>query len=121
MYLRKGLQNPTKVKTVTNWLRPTTITKVKNFLRMTGYYRCFIEWFSKIILSLTQLTKIKLNLNIVMLMKIVFKNKKMILISAPILVIPSGSREFMVYNDASEIIYDVFQCRMIELELMLRR
>lgn len=43
MYLRKGLQNPTKVKTVTNWLRPTTITKVKNFLRMTGYYRCFIE------------------------------------------------------------------------------
>lgn len=56
-----------------------------------------------------------------MLMKIVFKNKKMILISAPILVIPSGSREFMVYNDASEIIYDVFQCRMIELELMLRR
>lgn len=45
----------------------------------------------------------------------------MILISAPILVILSGSREFMVYNDASEIIYDVFQCRMIELELMLRR
>ncbi|XP_059589949.1 uncharacterized protein LOC132252769 [Vitis vinifera] len=46
-----------KVDVVSNWRRPTTVTKIQSFLGLAGYYRRFIEEFSKIALSLTSLTQ----------------------------------------------------------------
>ena len=37
----------TKVVTVTNWVAPTTVGEIWSFLRLAGYYRRFIENFSK--------------------------------------------------------------------------
>ena len=45
-----------KVDVVSNWRRPTTVTEIQSFLRLIGYYRRFIEGFSKIALPLTRLT-----------------------------------------------------------------
>ncbi|PKA59778.1 putative mitochondrial protein [Apostasia shenzhenica] len=49
--------DPSKIEAITDWLKPTTVTEVRNFLGLAGYYRRFVEGFSKIALPLTQLTK----------------------------------------------------------------
>ena len=49
--------DPQKVKVVTNWEQPTTVTEVRSFLGLTGYYRIFIEGFSKIAGPLHCLTR----------------------------------------------------------------
>ncbi|GKD56542.1 putative reverse transcriptase domain-containing protein [Tanacetum coccineum] len=45
-----------KIEAVKNWASPTTPTKIRQFLGLAGYYRRFIEGFSKIAKSLTELT-----------------------------------------------------------------
>ena len=35
-----------KVDVVADWRRPTIVTKIRSFLGLVGYYRCFIEGFS---------------------------------------------------------------------------
>ncbi|PKA48303.1 putative mitochondrial protein [Apostasia shenzhenica] len=49
--------DPSKLEAITDWPKPTTVTEVRNFFGLDGYYRRFVEGFSKIALPLTQLTK----------------------------------------------------------------
>jgi len=44
-----------KVKDVLDWQPPQTVSEIRSFLGLTGYYRRFIENFSKIAKSLTSL------------------------------------------------------------------
>ena len=46
-----------KIETVVQWPRSTNITEIKSFLSVVGYYRKFIQDFSKIAAPLTQLTR----------------------------------------------------------------
>ncbi|GJX94016.1 putative reverse transcriptase domain-containing protein [Tanacetum coccineum] len=93
--------DPAKIEAVKNWTSPTTPTEIRQFLGLAGYYRRFIKDFSKIAKSLTELTQ---------------KNKKYIwgedqesafqllkqkLCEAPILALPEGNDDFVVYCDAS--------------------
>ncbi|GJU99206.1 reverse transcriptase domain-containing protein [Tanacetum coccineum] len=48
--------DPAKIEAVKNWASPTTPTEVRQFLGLAGYYRRFIEGFSKIAKYLTELT-----------------------------------------------------------------
>nr|GEX22380.1 putative reverse transcriptase domain-containing protein [Tanacetum cinerariifolium] len=49
--------DPSKIEAVKNWKAPRTLTEVCSFLGLDGYYRRFIETFSKIAKSLTILTQ----------------------------------------------------------------
>ena len=44
-----------KVDAVANWRRLTTMIEIRSFMGLAGYYRCFIEGFTKIVLPLTRL------------------------------------------------------------------
>ncbi|GJV36278.1 hypothetical protein Tco_1408755, partial [Tanacetum coccineum] len=49
--------DPAKIEVVKNWTSPTTPTEVCQFLGLAGYYRRFIDGFSKIAKPLTKLTQ----------------------------------------------------------------
>ena len=49
--------DPAKVEVVTNWKQPMTVIEVRSFLGLAGYYHRFIEGFSKIARSMTELIK----------------------------------------------------------------
>ena len=54
----KGIAvDPAKIETVLKWERPKTMTEVRSFLGLIGYYRRFVEGFSKKVNPLTQLTR----------------------------------------------------------------
>ncbi|XP_019431099.1 PREDICTED: uncharacterized protein LOC109338345 [Lupinus angustifolius] len=46
-----------KVETVMDWNSPKSVTEIRSFLGLAGYYRKFIEGFSKLALPLTMLTR----------------------------------------------------------------
>ncbi|GJW25936.1 putative reverse transcriptase domain-containing protein [Tanacetum coccineum] len=62
--------DPAKIESIKDWASPKTPTEIRQFLGLAGYYRRFIEGFSKIA-------------------------------NAPILALPEGSEDFVVYCDAS--------------------
>jgi hypothetical protein len=47
--------DPVKVKEIVAWSIPTIVTEVQNFLGLAGYYRRFIEGFSKIAKPMTRI------------------------------------------------------------------
>ncbi|KAI4295098.1 hypothetical protein MLD38_040632 [Melastoma candidum] len=49
--------DPTKVEAVEKWPRPTTISEIRSFLGLAGYYRRFVEGFSKIVTPMTKLLR----------------------------------------------------------------
>jgi hypothetical protein len=46
-----------KVEEVVNWVRPSNAHEVRSFLGLAGYYRRFVEGFSRLAAPLTRLTK----------------------------------------------------------------
>nr|GFC72230.1 retrotransposon protein, putative, Ty3-gypsy subclass [Tanacetum cinerariifolium] len=49
--------DPAKVEAITKWPRPTSMTEVRSFLGLPGYYRRFVEGFSRLALPLTKLMR----------------------------------------------------------------
>ncbi|KAI4321445.1 hypothetical protein MLD38_034825 [Melastoma candidum] len=93
--------DPSKVEAVLNWPRPTTVTEMRSFLGLAGYYRRFIEGFSRIARPLTQLLKKEAAFEWTHECEESFLELRNRLTSAPVLVLPSGSGGFAVYCDAS--------------------
>ena len=77
--------DPSKVEAIRNWEAPKTPTEVRQFLGLAGYYRRFIENFSKIAKPLTTLTQKDTKFNWEDKQEAAFQKLKQMLCSAPIL------------------------------------
>ncbi|GJX94204.1 putative reverse transcriptase domain-containing protein [Tanacetum coccineum] len=93
--------DPAKIEAVKNWTSPTTPTEVRQFLGLAGYYRRFIEGFSKIAKPLTKLTQKNKSYIWGEEQESAFQLLKQKLCEAPILALPEGNDNFVVYCDAS--------------------
>ncbi|GJS94723.1 putative nucleotidyltransferase, ribonuclease H [Tanacetum coccineum] len=96
------IMDPSKVEAITKWPRPTTVTEVRSFLGLAGYYRRFVEGFSRLALPLTQLMRKGEKFVWTDERQESFEELKQRLVSAPILTLPSGSGGFQIYSDASK-------------------
>nr|GEV71068.1 putative reverse transcriptase domain-containing protein [Tanacetum cinerariifolium] len=93
--------DPTKIEAIKNWTASTTPTEVRQFLGLAGYYRRFIKDFSLISKPLTKLTQKNKPYMCGDNEEEAFQTLKLKLCSAPILLLPEGSEDFVVYCDAS--------------------
>nr|GEY28346.1 hypothetical protein [Tanacetum cinerariifolium] len=93
--------DPAKIESIKDWASPKTPTEIRQFLGLAGYYRRFIEGFSKIAKSMTKLTKKGIKFDWGEKEESAFQLIKQKLCSAPILALPEGSEDFVVYCDAS--------------------
>ncbi|GJT47900.1 reverse transcriptase domain-containing protein [Tanacetum coccineum] len=93
--------DPAKIEAVKNWTSPTTPTEVRQFLGLAGYYRRFIEGFSKIAKPLTKLTQKNKSYIWGEEQESAFQLLKQKLCEAPILALPEGNDNFVIYCDAS--------------------
>ncbi|GJR33217.1 putative reverse transcriptase domain-containing protein [Tanacetum coccineum] len=92
--------DPAKIESIKDSESPNTATKIRQFLGLAGYYRRFIEGFSKIAKSMTKLTQKGVKFDWGDKQEAAFQLLKQKLCSAPILALPEGSEDFVVYCDA---------------------
>ncbi|KAL0554344.1 hypothetical protein IC582_008263 [Cucumis melo] len=94
--------DPAKIEAVTGWTRPSTVSEVRSFLGLAGYYRRFVENFSRIATPLTQLTRKGTPFVWSKACEDSFQTLKQKLVTAPVLTVPDGSGSFVIYSDASK-------------------
>ncbi|KAF5791261.1 putative nucleotidyltransferase, Ribonuclease H [Helianthus annuus] len=95
--------DPSKISAIKDWDTPTTPTEVRSFLGLAGYYRRFIENFSKIAVPLTALTQKNKPFDWGVKQEEAFQTLKQKLCDAPVLTLPEGNDDFVVYCDASKL------------------
>jgi hypothetical protein len=98
---REGLTvDPKKVTAILDWKAPKDVQGIKSFIRMAGYYRRFIEGFSKIARPLIALLAKKVEFKWTPACHKSFETLKEKLTMAPILILPDDHKPFSVYCDA---------------------
>ncbi|GKE25240.1 putative reverse transcriptase domain-containing protein [Tanacetum coccineum] len=88
--------DPAKIESIKDWASPKSPTEIRQFLGLSGYYRRFIEGFSKIIKPMTKLTQKKVKFIWGDKQEASFQLLKQKFCSAPILALPEGSEDFIV-------------------------
>nr|GEW93299.1 putative reverse transcriptase domain-containing protein [Tanacetum cinerariifolium] len=99
--------DPAKTKAIKSLAAPMTPTEVRKFLGLAGYYRRFIEGFYLISKPLIKLTQKNKKYEWGKEEEESFQTLKKKLYSAPILAFPKGTKDFVVYCDASPKGYGV--------------
>ncbi|KAL4032718.1 hypothetical protein IC575_005799 [Cucumis melo] len=94
--------DPAKIEAVTSWPQPSTVSEIRSFLGLEGYYRRFVEEFSRIASPLTQLTRKGTPFVWSPACESSFQELKQKLVSGPVLTVPDGSGSFVIYSDASK-------------------
>ncbi|CAJ2644784.1 unnamed protein product [Trifolium pratense] len=93
--------DPAKIDTVLSWKQPQTVTDIRCFVGLAGYYRRFIEGFAKIVAPMTQLTRKDQPFAWTDKCEASFQLLKKLLTTSPVLVLPQSDEPYEVYCDAS--------------------
>jgi hypothetical protein len=91
---------PSKIQEVLDWKSLKSITQIRSFLELVGYYRRFIPNFSKIVKPMTKLLKKDAKFKWSQECEDTFLTLKKLLTTAPILAQPNMEKPFDVYCDA---------------------
>nr|GEY79195.1 hypothetical protein [Tanacetum cinerariifolium] len=93
--------NPAKIESIKDRSSPKIPIDIRQFLGLAGYYRRFIKSFSKTTKPMTKLTQKSVKFEWTEKSETACQVLKRKLCSAPILALPEGSENFVVYCDAS--------------------
>ncbi|WVZ70910.1 hypothetical protein U9M48_019539 [Paspalum notatum var. saurae] len=94
--------DPSKISSVMDWKVPEVVKEVRGFLGLAGYYRRFIESFSKIAKPMTSLLGKGVPFIWTKERQAAFDELKKRLTTAPVLTLPDLTKSFTVYCDASK-------------------
>ena len=92
-----------KVEVVKSWERPKSVFEIHGFLGLAGYYRRFIEDFSRLAAPMTRLTRNEVKFEWNDLCEKAFQELKRRLTSAPILIVLERGQRYIVYYDVSKV------------------
>ena len=94
--------DPSKIDAVMSWERPKNVFEIRSFLGLAGYYRRFVEDFSRLAAPMTRLTRKGVKFAWNDACEHAFEELKKRLTTAPVLVIPERGLGYTVYCDASK-------------------
>jgi hypothetical protein len=95
--------DPSKVQEVMDWKTPTTVSEVRSFLGLAGYYCRFIPDFSKIAKPMTSLLQKDHEFVWIEKCETAFHTLRKLLTTAPVLAQPDIEKPFDVFCDVSKI------------------
>ncbi|XP_071707942.1 uncharacterized protein [Rutidosis leptorrhynchoides] len=99
----RGIQvDPANVEAVTKWEPPLNPSEIRSFLGLAGYYRRFIQDFSKIATPLTKLMRKGVSWKWEDKQERAFQTLKEKHVQASVLVLSEGNDDMVVYCDASK-------------------
>ena len=91
-----------KVVVVMSWKRQKLVFEIHSFLGLAGYYRRFIEDFSRLDEPMTRLTRKEAKFEWNGICEKALQELKRRLTSTPILIVPKMRQRYTVYYDASK-------------------
>ena len=89
-----------KIKSISEWITPQNVSEVRPVMGLEGYYRRFIEGFSKIAHPITSLQKKGIKFEWTPKCKESFQRLKELLTSAVVLKITDPNEDFVVCTNA---------------------
>jgi hypothetical protein len=93
--------DPSKVESVLSWNTPQNVSDIQSFLGLAGYYRRFIEGFSKIVKPMIELLEKGKTFEWTPRCEASFQELKKRLTTASVLTMTDMKRPFSIYCDAS--------------------
>lgn len=94
--------NADKVEAILNFPTPRSVTELQSFLGLAGFYRSYVENFSRLAVPLTALTRKNVPFEWKQEQQEAFDYLRSRLLDAPILVFPDYDLPFVIYTDASD-------------------
>jgi hypothetical protein len=95
--------DPEKVRSVADWKVPKDVHGVRSFLGLANYFRRFLQGYSKMVVSLTNLTRKDKRWDWTKECQEAFEKVKQALTNAPVLAPPELGKPFELVSDASGV------------------